>query len=290
MLPFADMSRVLSLFTLNFFYMIMNTNNSFIISYVMLDNTFPVFLSGFNYQMFATPLEYLPPQNEEELHQPPVRITASRHYTLTEDVPDVMKTHEKSGRLAEPSIMDKIAYSPRAVPRVAGVHLTREHDSPAPYGFMFWSVVVNPLQECIIVWDSIGRSVQCRAAGDIHKLEWEIRDITQGDCISVAVHLPKVDPETGTVLSAGGSHVYMTDYDLVPTPKDPNSWLQAVGNSLPEVARASKYFIAADAATGEVLANISIAPLEGIQPSVIVPGAHNDVYIGTKEGLLRIYV
>jgi hypothetical protein len=90
--------------------------------------------------------------------------------------------------------------------------------------------------------------------------------------------------------SSISSHVYMTDYDRAMPQNDPNSWLQAVSGSLGAVKDATKFFVVADAATGQVLLNVSIAPAEGVQASVIVPGAHNDVFIGTRLGLLRIYV
>ena len=119
---------------------------------------------------------------------------------------------------------------------------------------------------------------------------------TQGDCISIAVHSPNIDAdelrEGGATVAtaASSSHVYMTDYDRTMPQSDTTSWLQAVSGGVEAVRDATKYFVVADAATGRLLLNVSIAPREGAQASVIVPGAHNDVFIGTRLGLLRIYV
>ena len=65
--------------------------------------------------------------------------------------------------------------------------------------------------------------------------------------------------------------------------------MKAVGNWHP-FKHTTKYFVVASAATGAVLANISIARNEGIKISMIVPGPRNDVFVGTPGGLRRIYV
>jgi len=109
-------------------------------------------------------------------------------------------------------------------------------------GFMFYSVVINPVEESLIVWDTEANSVQCRHLANL-TLKWEIKDIRQCDCISVA---------------ADKGHVYMTDYSY----DGPMDWLGAVFRSSHK--KLDKYFIVADSATGKVLANRTISEGEGL--------------------------
>ena len=51
-----------------------------------------------------------------------------------------------------------------------------------------------------------------------------------------------------------------------------------------------KYFIVGDTSTGKILANITLTNGTGLKPSLIVPGANNDVIIGTNTGIARLYV
>jgi hypothetical protein len=44
-----------------------------------------------------------------------------------------------------------------------------------------------------------------------------------------------------------------------------------------------------DAATGRTLLNVTMMSGEGIRPALIVPGAHNDVFVGKPHGLTRLY-
>ena len=41
---------------------------------------------------------------------------------------------------------------------------------------------------------------------------------------------------------------------------------------------------------GAILGNLTISVNDGLQASLVVPGANNDVFIGTKSGLTRVYV
>ena len=80
-------------------------------------------------------------------------------------------------------------------------------------GFMFWSVVVSPVEGDVIVWDTAGQSVQARRATDL-SLHWDIGNIRQGDCITMA---------------ADKGHVYMSHYSE--GPEDYSGWLGAIGPS-----------------------------------------------------------
>lgn len=151
-------------------------------------------------------------------------------------------------------------------PAVEGIHLTEE--SP---GFMFWSVVVSPIVGDVIVWDTVGRSVQSRRQEDL-SLHWEIKAY-QGDCLSVA---------------ADKGHVYMTDYSVGAGHVD--NWLPAMTASWTDYRHTNKYFIVADTATGNILCNITISENEGMNPALVVPGGHNDVILSSRSGLTRIYV
>lgn len=145
-------------------------------------------------------------------------------------------------------------------------------NQPGMSGYMFWSVVVSPVEGDVIVWDSAGRSVQARRASDL-SLRWNLTAV-QGDCITLA---------------ADKGHVYMTDYST--GPEDYSTWMAAIGPNgkkmFPEVV---KYFIVADASTGEVLLNTTILAGEGMRPALIVPGGHNDVLVAKPTGLNRMYM
>lgn len=145
------------------------------------------------------------------------------------------------------------------------VHLT-DHEP----GFMFWSVVVSPVEHDIIVWDTDGKNVQSRRLDDM-SMHWELK-AWNADCLSVA---------------ADRQHVYLSDYSAAP--HGGHNWLHAVG-SWNHYPNADKFFVVANASTGAVLANVTIARDEGIRLTMIIPGAFNDVYLGTPEGLTRVYL
>ena len=137
-------------------------------------------------------------------------------------------------------------------------------------GFMYWSVVVTPMDDSVLVWNSAGHSVQCRRFSDL-SLKWEIRNIKQADCLSVA---------------ADKGHVYMTDYSDGPT--EVKDWLQASTGRIYKTV--NKFFIVANSSTGEIIANKTISQGAGMSVSVVVGGANNDVFVGTREALVRLYV
>jgi hypothetical protein len=78
----------------------------------------------------------------------------------------------------------------------------------------------------------------------------------------------------------------MTDYDKGPS--HARDWLKSCVGSM--FADATKSFVVADSATGKIIANVTIAEDQGLSPSLLVPGKHNDVFVGTLKQLSRIYV
>jgi len=144
-------------------------------------------------------------------------------------------------------------------------------NAPGMSGFMFWSVVVSPVEGDVVVWDSAGRSVQARRAHDL-SLRWNLTAV-QGDCITIA---------------ADKGHVYLSDYS--DGPADYSTWMAAVGPTSKSLYPGiQKFFIVADTATGQVLMNVTIMEGEGIKPALIVPGGNNDVLVAKANGLNRMY-
>ena len=95
--------------------------------------------------------------------------------------------------------------------------------------------------------------------------------MAQGDCLSVA---------------ADKGHVYLTDYDQAPTSS--RYWMSAIGRNI--LQDATKFFIIADSASGNIVANITLAKNQGYAPSMVINGANNDVFVGGFSQLARIYV
>lgn len=135
-------------------------------------------------------------------------------------------------------------------------------------GFMFWSITVSPLVDNVLVWDTAHSLVQSRHASNL-TINWEVNAV-QLDCLTVA---------------ADKGHVYFSDYNKN-VDKGANAWF----SEMFKVQNATKYLIVADTATGKVLLNMTVSVGDGLKPSLIVPGAHNDVIIGTPTGISRLYV
>lgn len=147
---------------------------------------------------------------------------------------------------------------------LATVPLTESDSSP---GFMFWSITVSPFVGDIFAWDIRGRSVQARRASNM-SLHWEVETMN-ADCLTIA---------------ADKNHVYFSDHSAIPG-SDVNKFLPWMR----EAKSVTKYFLIADAETGQILVNTTLSTEDGIRPSMIVPGAHNDVIIGTSSGVSRLY-
>jgi hypothetical protein len=57
-----------------------------------------------------------------------------------------------------------------------------------------------------------------------------------------------------------------------------------------EYSNLSKYFVVGDTESGEILLNVTIDENAPMKLSMIIPGANDDVFIGTPHGLVRIHV
>jgi hypothetical protein len=155
----------------------------------------------------------------------------------------------------------------------SNVFLSERLSPTGTSGVMFWSVVVSPRTESVLVWDTHGGTVQMRNSHDL-SLRWTIRT-TNVDCATIA---------------DDRKHVYFSDYKF--RPQIMSLWIvsmnPAITNKMYPVN--TKYLIVADTETGKILSNVSIFEGSGIKASLIVPGANNDLFVGTTAGISRIYV
>lgn len=151
-------------------------------------------------------------------------------------------------------------------PKLAGVHLT---DSKP--GFFFWSAVISPAQNDVIVWDTGSGNIQARSLTDL-SLHWEVQ-ARNADCVTVGV-------------SSG--HVYASDYSDGPT--NANSWMAETVSKPHErkFSLVNKFFLVIDAESGKVISNVTIAENQGMFVSMIIPGGHDDIILGTDQSLVRV--
>lgn len=162
-----------------------------------------------------------------------------------------------------------LAAGPGHYPDIKGIPLTQE----AP-GFLFFSVVVSPIERDIIVWDAASRSVQARSLNSL-ALHWEAKLLNM-DCLMVA---------------ADKGHIYVSDYS--DGPMEVNDFAREA-NSQPDsdaqFKHLSKFFIVLNATTGAVIANVTIADEQQLTAMMIIAGANNDVFMGSTKGLIRISI
>lgn len=130
--------------------------------------------------------------------------------------------------------------------------------------------MISPVEDSFIVWNSGAGSVQCREMSTL-EMKWELENVNQGDCITVA---------------ADKGHVYLTDYDV--GPPHANSWLSAIGRNI--LQDATKFLIIANSTSGEVMANMTLADKDGYAASMIISGANDDIFVGGFGQIARIYV
>jgi len=139
-------------------------------------------------------------------------------------------------------------------------------------GFMFWSVVVSPLTNAVMAWDSANDNVQMRDADSL-ELRWRLRAV-QSDCVTLA---------------ADRGHVYLSDHSQ--SPGKWAKWGPAIGKeSAKRNPDIRKFLIVADVHTGNVLLNVTVQNGGGMKASLIVPGANDDVIIAGPSGLSRVYI
>ncbi len=153
----------------------------------------------------------------------------------------------------------------------------KELDSVAPQtsvdlsgvdpGFMFYAVVVSPKQGDILVWDTFKGFLEARRLSDLSR-RWRA-EIVNTDCVTVA---------------ADRDHVYATDHSE-------GLGLQQLMESVssrPKWPNVRKAFVVLDARDGRELLRV---PLGSASPvaSMIVPGPHDDVFVGTRPALVRVF-
>eukprot|EP00981_Chlorochromonas_danica_P006812 scaffold1491_cov167-Ochromonas_danica.AAC.4 len=220
------------------------------------DNTFPVYLSNRSYSMFSMSINKIN-QRRDEI------VDVSKHYVPAEKV-----------YFPPSSTLDHYLSMPKlSLESLNGLSLISPHSDQA--GFMFWSVTIHPELRNgspghAMVWDTAGGSVQARALSNISELHWEIKGVKQSDCI--------------TSLPLKG-HMYLSDYSYAP--EETNHWIAA---SMDDTVfrKAGKAFLIVDGDTGREIVRKEFS--EGVNPSLIVPGAHDDVIVGTPKGVARLYV
>jgi hypothetical protein len=225
--------------------------------------------------MYSLPLNGLLNTTTNEIKP----LVLSKHYTPSKNVPFVPSSSWKH-----------YFQMPRyRFPKAEGEKLFEYDSNTKPKerhsGFMFWSVTISPAmnQESYekeegghaIVWDTGRSSVQARDLEDISEIKWEVNSIRQGDCITVV-------PDR--------QHIYMTDYSFGPKPNEMTRWLGAASGDDKEYATATKYFYVVNTVTGQLMVNYTIPHATGINPSLLLPGANNDIFVGTRTGIVRIYV
>jgi hypothetical protein len=231
------------------------------------DNTFPIFLRSNSYSMFQAPIHFLPgivgKTDEIEKEEEVLKPVTMKHYKPAAEI------------MAFPSNTLEHFRHTYSFYRIPGVPVIPKKKG-LQGGFMFWSVVISPPREdnqgAAIVWDSARYLVQGRDLNNISQIVWQIGNIRQGDCITVI-------PDR--------HYIYMTDYGSAPTKN--TDWLAATGKD-PRFVNNTKYFIVADSRTGEIRVNVSLKEATGVNPSLLVPGKNNDVFIGVPSGVARLYV
>ena len=142
----------------------------------------------------------------------------------------------------------------------------RQSLSDGKPGFMFFSTVIDPLAEQVYVWDTQNNTVDARHLETLD-LKWRA-NLCNTDCLTVA---------------SDRGHVYVSDHDhSLP----PHQLMQSVGwkNDFRHI---EKFFVVLDADTGGEKARISLGKSSPVM-AMIVPGMNNDVFVSSREGLVRI--
>jgi hypothetical protein len=148
------------------------------------------------------------------------------------------------------------------------MHLT-ERDP----GYFFYSAVISPIQGDVLVWDTGASVLQARRLDDL-SLRWNT-SVRLADCATV---------------SAGRGHIYASNYS--DGPAGANAFMAEMLAKSPDkrYPRLTKSFLVLDASSGRVRAETTIATDEPMSVSMIIPGAHDDVFLGTDQALVRVTV
>eukprot|EP01040_Poterioochromonas_malhamensis_P012541 gene12541-13727_t len=236
------------------------------------DNTFPVAgLADNTYKFFAASIHRIPPtiptkaENKQKIdYRTAGRLITKKDYLRSNDIPAVPSWGNPQ-HFGQTNRHPLLPYDNILPPR-----------PNQQAGFMFWSTAINPPYEDhdgqVIVWDSSRSVVQGRNLYDPTEIRWQLARVTQGDCISVI-------PDR--------HHIYMTDYGAK-KPAHVSKWLGAIAGDFPELKTNDKFFLISDTRTGQIFANVTLPEL-GTNPTLIVPGKNNDVFLGAQRGLVRVY-
>lgn len=133
-------------------------------------------------------------------------------------------------------------------------------------GFNFWSNAVSPAHGLVVSWDTLGGWVEARDSSTL-ELVWESESRTS-DCV---------------VIGEDAGHVYTAHYDYDLTLQD---YLTAFGPR-PRVSNIPKSLRIFDLTTGDTIADIALG-LTAPCMSMIIPGLNDDVFVGMRDGLLRV--
>lgn len=133
-------------------------------------------------------------------------------------------------------------------------------------GFMFWSSVVDPLHQLVFTWDTASGWIEARGADDFER-RWRVA-LLNTDCCAV---------------QARHGHLYATDHHHRLASVD---LLRSVARR-PQRRSINKDFVVLDPQTGSERLRV---PLGRDAPtmSMIVPGCHDDVFVGRRSALMRI--
>jgi hypothetical protein len=143
-------------------------------------------------------------------------------------------------------------------------------------GFMMWSIAIVPSTYThhgyAIIQNTASKTIQARSLKNASEIGWKLTNIAMGDCIT---SLP--DKE----------QLYFTDYNI--SPVYGNDWLSAIFRADHIYQKAIKYLYIVNTTTGHIQVNYTIPHIQGINPSLIVPGGHDDVFLGSRNGVIRLY-
>jgi len=119
------------------------------------DNTYPISLRGPSYSLFAIHLASIESDG-----------STTRAVTTADYLNVVDFTAEQKGTQG---VILRALKRPAPLPLVTRRQSLLESSATTP-GFMFFSVVINPVEESLIVWDTEANSVQCRHLANLTSL------------------------------------------------------------------------------------------------------------------------
>lgn len=139
------------------------------------------------------------------------------------------------------------------------------HGAP---GFNYWTVALDTVRRRVLTWDSLTGWVSAHAMDTLEKV-WEAQ-ARSTDCLT---------------LGGEQGHVYTVDYDGQLSLPD----FRRLFDVSPPGQGLTKSFVVLDAETGRELLRKRLGQTAPTM-SMIMPGIHADVFIGTRPGLVRLSV